>query len=318
MGRVGTIGGAVPLTVVDRLTIAAAWRHVFGRSDSLDVDGLPDVSPAALAEALPRPETRRQALAFLAVMALVDGSIDAHKIAVVSAYAVALDIDVEYLRDLTETVQGHIEWVVLDMMRHNVQSIAGLAWDPKDPARAFLPYEGPGADPALAARYEALGALAESTFGRAFWAHYRKNSYPFPGVPGALASAFATPHDSTHVLSGYSTSYQGELLVSTFTASMHKTNAMSGHILPVIYSWHLGIELNPVAGSHRGAFDPEKFWVAWDRGTATTTDVFGAGWDFWAVVGEDLESLRRRYGIPPLEPRYAALGDVMPPRGAVT
>jgi hypothetical protein len=29
-----------------------------------------------------------------------------------------------------------------------------------------------------------------------------------------------------------------------------------------------------------------------------------------AVVGEDLETLRRRYGIPPLEPRYAALGEV--------
>jgi hypothetical protein len=314
MRRIGTIGGVVPLTAVDRLTIAAAWRHVFARSDPLDVDALPDMSPTALAAALPGPETRRQALAFLAVMALVDGSVDAHKIAVVSAEAAALDIDADYLRDLTETVQGHIQWVVLDMMRHNVQSIAGLAWDPKDPARAFLPYEGPGADPALAARYEALGALAETTFGRAFWAHYRKNGYPFPGVPGALASAFATPHDATHVLSGYSTSYQGELLVSTFTAGMHETNAMSGHILPVIYSWHLGIELNPVAGSHTGSFDPEKFWVAWDRGAATTTDVFGAAWDFWAVVGEDLGALRRRYAIPPLEPRYAALGDIVPPR----
>jgi hypothetical protein len=318
MRRVGTIGGAVPLTAVDRLTIAAAWRHVFGQSTPLDIDALPDVGADALAAALPEPETRRHALEFLAVMALVDGTVDAHKIAVVAGSAAALDIHADYLRELTETVQGHIQWVVLDMMRHNVASIAGLAWDPKDPARAFLPYGGPGADPALAARYEGLGGLAAPTFGRAFWAHYKSNGYPFPGVPGALAAAFATPHDSTHVLSGYSTSYQGELLVSTFTAAMHKTNAMSGHVLPVIYSWHLGIELNPVAGSHRGAFDPEKFWVAWDRGAATTTDVFASGWDFWAVVGEDLEALRRRYTIPPLDPRDAALGDVMPPRGTTT
>jgi hypothetical protein len=318
MRRVGTIGGAVPLTAVDRLTLAAAWRHVFGQSAPLDVDALGDVSPAVLAAALPEPETRRQALAFLAVMALVDGSVDAHKIAIVAGTAAALDIHPDYLRELTETVRGHMEWVVLDMMRHNVESIAGLGWDPKDPARAFLPYEGPGADPVLAARYEALGALGASTFGRAFWAHYKTNGYPFPGVPGALAAAFATPHDSTHVLSGYSTSYQGELLVSTFTAAMHGTNAMSGHVLPVIYSWHLGIELNPVAGSHTGAFDPEKFWVAWDRGAATTTDVFAAGWDFWAAVGEDLDALRRRYTIPPLAPSDAALGDVMPPRANVT
>lgn len=314
MRRVGTIGGTVPLTAVDRVTIDAAWRHVFGGATPCDVDTLPASTPDGLAAALPDREARRHALAFLAVMALVDGTVDGRKIALVAEDAAALDIHPDYLRELTETVQGHVEWVVLDMMRHNVESIAGLAWDPKDPARPFLPYDGPGADPALAARYESLGGLAATTFGHAFWAHYRKNGYPFPGVPGALASAFATPHDSTHVLSGYSTSYQGELLVSTFTAGMHKTNALSGHILPVIYSWHLGIELNPVAGSHTGAFDPGKFWVAWERGAATTTDVFGAGWDFWAVVAEDLDGLRRRYGIPPLEPRYAALGDVMPPR----
>jgi hypothetical protein len=306
MRRVGTIGGAVALTPADRMTIDAAWRHVFRGAPGLDVDALPMTTPQALAVALPDSSARQYATAFLTVMALVDGTVDAGKIALVVEDAAALGVHPDYLRELTETVQRHMEWVTLDMMRKNVESIAGLAWDPKDPARAFLPYEGAGADPALAARYEALGSLAGATFGRAFWAHYTNNRYLFPGVPGALNATFATPHDSTHVLSGYSTSYQGELLVSTFTAAMHKTNAMSGHILPVIYSWHLGIELNPVAGSHTGSFDPEKFWVAWDRGSMVTTDVFGATWDFWAVVSEDLEALRRRYGISILESRYAA------------
>jgi hypothetical protein len=316
MRRVGTIGGRVALTAVDRVTIAAAWRHVFHGAPGLGVDALPMTAPAALAAALPDTVARQYAIAYLAVMALVDGSVDARKITLVVEHADALGVHPDYLRDLTETVQRHIEWVALDLMRHNVESIAGLPWNPKDPARAFLPYEGAGADPALAARYAALGSLAEGTFGHAFWAHYTKNRYGFPGVPGALNAAFATPHDSTHVLSGYTTSYQGELLVSTFTATMHRTNAMSGHVLPVIYSWHLGIELNPVAGSHTGSFDGEKFWVAWDRGSAVTTDVFAAGWDFWAVVGEDLEALRRRYSIPPLEPRYAAVGDVFEPLAA--
>src|SRR5262245_14594366 len=237
MRRVGTIGGAVSLTAVDRVTIEAAWRHVFGGAPGLDVDALAPTDPAALAAALLDPTVRRHALAFLAVMALVDGTVDARKIALVVEDAAALDIHPDYLRDLTETVQRHIEWVTLDMMRHNVESIAGLAWDPTDPSGTFLPYGGARADPALAARYRSLEALPTGTFGRAFWEHYAKNRYPFPGVPGALNASFATPHDSTHVLSGYDTSYQGELLVSTFTAAMHKTNAMSGHILPVIYSW---------------------------------------------------------------------------------
>lgn len=306
MRRVGTVGGAVSLTAADRVTLEAAWRHVFGGVAGLDVEALDPLMPAELAAALPDPVIRQHALAFLAVMALVDGTVDARKIALVVDDAAALGLHPDYLRDLTETVQRHIEWVTLDMMRHNVESIAGLAWDPKNPSATFLPYEGPRADPALAGRYDGPRALPAGTFGRAFWEHYTRNRYPFPGAPGALNASFATPHDSTHVLSGYSTSFQGELLVSTFTAAMHRTNAMSGHILPVIYSWHLGIALNPVAGSHRGAFDGEKFWVAWERGAAVTTDVFAASWDFWAAVDADLEALRRRYAIPPLDPRAAA------------
>ena len=78
MRRVGTLNGIVTLTAADRLTIDAAWRHVFGGSASLDVDALANVSPAALSAALPEPEARRYALAFLAVMALVDGGVDEH------------------------------------------------------------------------------------------------------------------------------------------------------------------------------------------------------------------------------------------------
>ena len=104
------------------------------------------------------------------------------------------------------------------------------------------------------------------------------------------------------MLSGYDTAPRGELLVSTFTAAMHKQAPMSGHILPVIFSWHLGIQLNDVAKSARGAFDPAAFWLAWDRGAAATADTFAATWDFWNVAPEPLADLRRAYGIPPLEP----------------
>ena len=92
------------------------------------------------------------------------------------------------------------------------------------------------------------------------------------------------PHDSAHVGSAYSTTVQGELLVSTFTAAMHHSEGMSGHILPVIFSWHMGIVLNPLAGSAKGAFDGEKFWRAWERGRMATLDTFGPDWDFWGLV----------------------------------
>ena len=293
---------AAPLSAADRTTLQAAYRYVFRGAAELDVDALPDVGPSELARALPSADLAQHAARFLAVMAFVDGAIDRAKIARVLAYAAALGVHEDYLRQLAEAAAGHLQWVAMDMMRQNVQSIPGLAWNADDVSAIFLPYRGAHADAGLAQRYEALGALPADTFGHAFWAHYRHNGYPFPGQPDGLNEKFATPHDSTHVLSGYDTAPRGELLVSTFTAAMHQQAPMSGHILPVIFSWHLGVQLNDVAKSAVGAFDPVAFWLAWDRGAAATVDTFGATGDFWAVTAEPLADLRRAYGIPPLEP----------------
>ena len=90
---------------------------------------------------------------------------------------------------------------------------------------------------------------------------------------------------------------------------MHPLEPMAGHILPVIFSWHLGIELNPVAGAWTGAFHPRKFWVAWERGAGTTGDPFGADWDFWAIADTALDDLARRFHVTPLDPGDGAADD---------
>ena len=208
-------------------------------------------------------------------MALVDGRVDRARIARALAYAQALGHDADGVRDLAELGRGHLAWVRADAQRQNMRSIAGD--DVAGPLDAWiLPYrEKP--DPALAARYRALGDAPAGSLGRAFHAFYVGHGFPFPGEATAVNAGFGTPHDSTHLLSGYDTSPQGELLVSTFTAGMHAREPMSGHILPVIMSWHLGIELVEFAGSTTGALDAAKFWRAWERGSAVTVDVFAAG-----------------------------------------
>jgi hypothetical protein len=175
----------------------------------------------------------------------------------------------------------------------------------------LLPYEGRRRDDRLITKYRDLAALPAGTLGWEFWAFYDRHRFSFPGQPGAANEMFTTPHDSTHLLSGYDTTPQGELLVSTFTARMHPVYPMEGHILPVIYSWHLGIEFNKLAGSYRGALDPAKFWVAWERGMHTEADAFGEGFDFWAHVETPLTQLRNDFAVPPLDPRYAAHSDAV-------
>lgn len=293
------------LTWAETTSVRAAGHYLLRRADLTDIGALPAVAPRDLVEALKgEPELGREAVKYLAIMAMVDGSLDHRKLACVLAYARALDVEEDYLTDLVEAASGHLAWAAADMWRKNFDSVLSRSSEGLDPNVWIRPYIGDKADPALVARYEALGKLPQNTFGKALWDFDKANGYPFPGDPAALNASFGTPHDSTHVISGYDTSARGELLVSTFTAGMHPINPMSGHILPVIFFFYFGEQLNDVGHAGTGGLDPDEFWHAWARGAAMTVDILKPGWDVWDWVERDLEDLRREWNVtPPGQPR---------------
>lgn len=294
MRDVAAPGGRPPTEAVG-IALASAGHWMLGLDRPVDVVGLPSSTPAGLAEALSDRRLRADAASLLAVMAFVDGDLDSARLGRVLEYADALGVHDGYVDEIAAAARGSLEWALAHMVRDNMESITGKPWGEHDDVAAWLlPYRGVAADPVLAARYRALAELPENTFGRAFLEHFDANGYAVPGEPDALNERFGTPHDSTHVLSGYDTSPRGEILVSTFTAAMHPVHPISGHVLPVIFSWHLDVELNDVAKSAHGALDPAEFWHAWARGERMREDVFAAGWDFWAWVAEPLEDLRGR------------------------
>ena len=300
--------GGPGLTEMDRETIASAATIVFGLG-AVDVDAIEPVDPAGLASATADPEEAGRAIRMLSVMSLADGEIDAEKTALVRAYADALAVAPDYLDILTEAAADEIAQAAACMVRKNAESFPHV-----DASRLsisaiapFFPYKEDGAaDPELEARYQALGELPPDTFGHAFFEHFEKNGFFFPGNPNGLAEGFTTPHDSSHVLSGYSTSEGGEICVSTFIGAMHPDHPMAAEVLPVIFSWHLGVKLNDIANSTTGAFEPRHFWTAWERGAATTVDVVAADWDFWGATTVPLEELRAAYGVPPVDPAMLA------------
>src|SRR5258708_11863100 len=239
--RQGALAHGGPITYADTASILAAGRYLLRRPGLNDIDTLPAVDPADLVAALKgEGELAREAVKYLGIMALVDGSIDHGKIALVLDYARKLDVEADYLTELVEAASGHMAWVTADMTRKNFDSIISRPSDGLDPVAWIKPYAGANADALLVARYEALGKLEDNTFGKALWQFDKSNGYAFPGDPTALNARFGTPHDSTHVISGYDTSARGELLVSTFTAGMHRINPMRGHILPVIFFFTFG------------------------------------------------------------------------------
>jgi len=304
MRQVALAGGHA-LSHADTASILATGHYLLRRPDLINLGALPAAEPADLVAILKDRDVAAEAVKYLAIMVMVDGVIDEAKLARVLAYSRALDVEANYLTEMVEAASGHMAWVIADMTMRNAESVVSEAWgDRPDPAEWILPYKGDKADPALVARYEALGSLPQNTFGKAIWDFDKKNGYPFPGDLAALNAGFATPHDATHIISGYDTSYRGEILVSTFTAAMHPINPMAGHILPVIFNGHLGVRFNDVATPARGGFDPDEFWHAWARGRDMTIDLFAPDWSAWDWIEHDLEELRRDWKVaPPGVPR---------------
>jgi hypothetical protein len=304
LGAMRSVGRAdeESLTRTDRETIEASAQILFGRDD-IDVDSLGETPPEHLRDQLEPGEQTRLAVRMLAVMSLVNGEFDADKTARVQEYADGLGVEADYLEILHEATSGEIAEATACLVRKNAESFPNLDHSGvnRDPAIPFLPYTEGREQPELEARYEALGELPEGTFGRAFHQHFSDNGFFFPGHPEALAEGFTMPHDSSHVISGYSTSEQGELLVSTFIAAMHPDRPMAAEILPVMLSWHLGVKLDPLAASDTGGYEAKKFWTAWDRGDSIEVDLLAEDWDFWAATEVPLDELREQYGLPAVE-----------------
>jgi hypothetical protein len=329
MWSVASANGKERLSSADESGITSAGRTVFGSTTPTDVSRLSYVEPRELADIVDRPDVRLNLVRALAVIALVDGIVEQPKLSLVVAYADALGIDQPFVHGLRHLLVDDVRWTATDMQTHNIQSIPGLALVPDDPFSVLLPYRAKP-DAALTRRYEELQTLPHGALGRAFFEHYKRNNFSFPGAAWAPAEAWATYHDCGHILSGYSTSAQGELLVAAFIGAMHKQpiDLMEAYVLPVILTYHMGIELNK--GINKGdververdpswrnnyegnvhlGLDPAKVWIAWDRGTHTTGDVFSGTWDFWAHVDEPVDQLREDFRIAPLAPEAAAVPD---------
>lgn len=290
--------GQAPARSEDVDMITSAWQFIFGQTSRLDLDGLARVEPELLASLVTPASVREDAIKFMTVVACINGVPEGAKVDVLRRYAAALDIEAPYLDLLGLASTGHMKDALAEMTRLNMDSITNGQWAGGDSNAWLSPYVGPAADPALAARFHALSGYPSNSFGRAFHHQFTSNNYDFPGEATALNAGFSVPHDSAHVITGYDTTPRGEILVSVFTSTMHDRLPMGAHVLPVIFMWHLHIQINPVAGKAATPMDPQNFWCAWAAGAASRADTFAPGWDFWALAERPLAEVRTIFGIP--------------------
>ncbi len=327
---VATTAGTTPLSTADERGITGALSTVFGYHEPVNLGALTRIASGELVRTITDPERRLELIRVLAVLALLDGGVEKDKLGLVVDMATALHVQAEFVDALTQLRLDHARWAGFDMIRANTMTIPGLPWQPDDPYGPFHPYGGDAQDPVLVARFDRLVDLPQDSLGNALYHHYKRNGYTWPGDPDGLAELWAINHDCLHLLSGYSTSAQGELLVAAFTGGQFDPGVdfMESHVLPTIMIYHLGIDINKGlnagdkarmeadpdwADNYEGnvhlGLDAAKLWVAIARGRAMTENLYSGHWDFWAHAPEPLEDLRSRWSIPPLDPAMAALDD---------
>lgn len=298
MKAVATANGDRPFSPVERDTVAAAAEHIL-RVD-VEVDPLPSSVPDDLASTIDDPDQRSLLVRLVAVVPYADGFEPDHgEVRIVEDVAAALGVEERYVRDQHEAAKGHWKRVAFDYGRRQLKNLA----PEKNPFKSLMhqarTQKGFETDWDLAHRYHRLGLLPEGTVGRAFWEHFVGHDFPFPGEKYSMDERIFTPHDMTHVLSGYDTTPAGEILVMTFTAGSMQADPVD-LIMTQLIQFHLGIVVDPDSGATPGNFQPDRFMGAYERGSQMNVDLTRPGWDWWAVMEEDLEDLRRAYDVPPL------------------
>jgi hypothetical protein len=293
--QVATAEATRPLEREQHAYVAAIGAYLLG--DELDVVNARPLAPDELAAALPSPAIREPVVDLLTVVPYADATLSPAKVALVGRFADALGIGEAGLRRRRDVVHP----LALAARAHYAREHR-YDWSAQDriqPVRARL-REWERGDPRLAARFHALDELHPDTLGRAYADFCRNRQYPLPGEPGAPPESLGLArHDLAHVLTGCSTTSEGEVLLSALLAG----NARGDGLLVAAVGLLAAPEVPP-AGTRLPSH--ADYWAAVARGAAMTAPVMSPAWDPWAHVGRPLDAVRAELGIGPAPDVVAA------------
>jgi uncharacterized tellurite resistance protein B-like protein len=266
------------------------------------IDELAPITPAELAGALPDSQIRTQLVNGLIIMSLIDQKASDQEADLIERFALALEVSAPEVKDLRHLLKREMIRLRLDLVRRfwlrekvkDIWSREGLRGISKFIRGMIGRYE----DAALAARYQALEHYPQGSLGRAYWEYCRTNGFALPGERGGAAEEILF-HDCAHILSGYGTTPAEEVQVACFSAGFQGRDPWT-FVFFVLLQFHVGIRMTPITEARSGFFDPEKAITAIRRGAAMNVDL-NSGWEYWPVMKEQVEELRRRYNILPME-----------------
>lgn len=292
--------GGPEIDTAERSTIEAIRDHL-AHQPQIDLDTLTPLTPEALAQQLSDPIWRERILRGMTVVALMDGQLNEERLAYLRRAAAALGVGEAVVNTYANLVHERMGLVRLDMARRGF--LAGAVRDflgrgRLEAAMQLARYALKQNDPALAARYRALGTLPAGTLGHAYIQFINTNGFSVPGEPGGPPPPIAR-HDCMHVLGGYGTTAAEEGGVAGLQAGMSHTSDPFFSILLVLAEFQLGRSVVPIeTGDHQQDLDPDVLFQGLERGLQMNHNLIG-DWDLFADAAAPVEELRQRYGIPP-------------------
>lgn len=297
-GAGGEIGPAAEALLV------AAQRVLLNLEVALD--DLAPITPAELAEGFTSRPLAEQLCQGMIIVSFADGPASPASWELISAFSEAMRVDLPALKTIRLMMEHHMLLFRLDFLRHS--HIADVFKDQyrhhggiRGFAEAILGLRGLREDAALAARFTVLAQLPDGTLGRCFFEHYRENGFAFPGEKQGFPIA-GVYHDLAHVLGGYKTSPEEEMLVGGLTAGFRRTNPF--YVLLFVHlTFGAGINMTPLAqplttGILATPGVAERFLRSIERGGGMNTDL-SDNWDFWPLLPLPLDDARSQLNLVP-------------------
>jgi len=277
----------------------------------VDLDTLAPITPAELAAAVPEAEWRERILRGMTLVALLDGDPTPERLATLESAAAQLDIDAAPVATFRKVLGERFLQVRIDIARRSFVPQA---------AKGYIASEGLGGlldlakgalgreDRALAARYHALDAYPEGSFGRHYADFIARNHFSYPGEKGGPPPPVMR-HDCCHVLGGYGTTPSEECAVLSFQAGFENADPFFV-ILFGLAQFELGIGSSPFIAGTKHQADPETMLAALEHGRHVNRDLIGdTAWDPWDHFAQPIADVRALLDIRPRgrEPEYLPL-----------
>jgi hypothetical protein len=239
---------------------------------------------------------RERLMAMLLLCVVIDGTLDAKRLAVVQHIGTIVDRTPEVVASLGAIARERVLLARICMVRRICRDMFHLSlWRFAAEAFGSMVHR----DDELVERYRALEQLPEGTYGRELFAFYEDNMFRFPGERGLMAASLTSAHDARHVLAGWTGAADGEIGLAAFESGVSRRPQFD-NVMAILLHLCVGIEvLESFIPTRQTPVDVGALLEEMARGAAAPPEILEADWDFWAYTALPVEEVRERLGVSP-------------------